>query len=500
MKYIFNPDYKLLNDKGRVMLMSKSEYFPPSYGGVSQFESFIHPIYAVVLSFFNGTEIKDGIDNAAKYLGVEPDTVKSFISKLIKNENIIVSKFQSISMFFPPNTIIEFSDNMKPGILSPLMFTINEKVDLRPKRHILPRSISLFLTPTCYTDCIYCLADRNKDTHTNFLRPERICEIIEEARKLDVNSFDITGGEVFLYPHWELIVEKLINCGFPPYISTKYPIGDDIVMKLKYLGINEIQVSIDTLIEPTIIKMVRPKSRNKYVEMMKNSLRALESYDIKVCIHTIVTSNNDSIADMESIYNYIRTLNNISSWRIDEAFYSRYAKEDWNKIRTSFKNMNTIYEYTQTITKDININIDDEYEYESVQFKNKEVFLKKGVRCPANYSSFGILSDGKVTSCSRFFWTPQFLIGDVRNKSIEEVWNSKEALDLWNKKKMNKLSVSKSESKCYSCERLDLCIDASRVCWSEIVDINGIDKWDYPDLQCPDSDKKKTNEFILSND
>lgn len=63
-----------------------------------------------------------------------------------------------------------------------------------------------------------------------------------------------------------------------------------------------------------------------------------------------------------------------------------------------------------------------------------------------------------------------------------------------------KNETSSSESKCYSCEKLDLCIDASRVCWSEIVDINGVEKWDYPDLQCPDSDRSINSKFILKND
>ncbi|WP_162148804.1 radical SAM/SPASM domain-containing protein [Alkaliflexus imshenetskii] len=496
MNYVLNPDYTLSVDEGRVMLMSKGKYFPPNWGGVSGFEGFIHPVFAVILSFFKGGNFNDSISEASVYLNVDLIYIRQFAKDLLNNENFFIVKYGDISMVFPPKTIVETTDEMSIYLYDPQSFINNNRIDLRHKRHSLPRDISLFLTSNCYTDCLYCLADRTMNIPSEHqLSTQRICELIQEAKELGVNSFEITGGEVFLHPDWFKIVSQLIDCGFVPYISTKIPISYSIVKKLKCLGVKEIQISLDSAENEILNKLVQPKEGGRYLERMKRTFYLLNENGINVCVHTIITSFNDSTQNIGIIYDFIKGYDNISSWRIDEAFFSRYSKSTWSKLRTSLKKMRLIHDFVKTYRGDINIDIDD-YSSQSISFADKKEFLKKGVRCPANYSSMGILPDGMVTSCSRFFWTPQFLIGDIKKDSIKDVWQSEKAIELWNKKRAIRESnkTTNNGSKCYQCGDFDFCIDASRVCWSEIVDIYGLEKWDYPDMQCPDSDFEKAYE------
>ena len=43
-----------------------------------------------------------------------------------------------------------------------------------------------------------------------------------------------------------------------------------------------------------------------------------------------------------------------------------------------------------------------------------------------------VLPDGKVSACEQLYWHPQFIIGDLKKQSIEEIWNSPKAWELYN--------------------------------------------------------------------
>ena len=44
--------------------------------------------------------------------------------------------------------------------------------------------------------------------------------------------------------------------------------------------------------------------------------------------------------------------------------------------------------------------------------------------CEGNLSYMLVLPDGKVTICEELYWHPQFILGNITEKSIMEVWMS----------------------------------------------------------------------------
>ena len=48
------------------------------------------------------------------------------------------------------------------------------------------------------TDCIYCYADRREKIDCT-IPLERLYEIIDEAKELDLRAIDVIGGDFFLY-------------------------------------------------------------------------------------------------------------------------------------------------------------------------------------------------------------------------------------------------------------------------------------------------------------
>lgn len=51
--------------------------------------------------------------------------------------------------------------------------------------------------------------------------------------------------------------------------------------------------------------------------------------------------------------------------------------------------------------------------------------------CAGNYLQLFILPDGNVTICEELYWHPKFIVGNILEQSLNEIWNSKAALNLY---------------------------------------------------------------------
>jgi radical SAM protein with 4Fe4S-binding SPASM domain len=83
------------------------------------------------------------------------------------------------------------------------------------------------------------------------------------------------------------------------------------------------------------------------------------------------------------------------------------------------------------------------------------------------------------------YLTAAFIIGDVSQQSIEEVWNSTRALKLANLTQDD----FRDKSICRSCTLFDECISYNNRCVLDIVKAYGIENIDYPDPRCAKAPK-----------
>lgn len=125
-------------------------------------------------------------------------------------------------------------------------------------------------------------------------------------------------------------------------------------------------------------------------------------------------------------------------------------------------------------------------------FAEKQEDFSKRAACSANTTSFLVLPDGKVTYCEQTYWNPQFNMGDLRNQSIMEMWNSEKALSLWN---FSQEEVQES-SPCKSCNMFAECRRGQGNCWRMAVATYGPDCYDYPSPNCPRAPKITKSMFI----
>lgn len=480
---IFNPNYVVKPDKGYALLL------PSSVGRVNGAvrngsEFIIHPIHAVILNAISGKDNTEVMNEITSTLHVNQAFVQKFILSLLDNDKYVKIKDSKTNdtYIFPPNTIITANEKSYRKKISQSQF-FNGETNLRRKRHFTPTDITLMLNNKCVTDCFYCYADKRHPIDCN-IPFERLKELIVEARNIHVNNFDVIGGEFFLYKYWAELLSLLGEYDYYPYLSTKMPLGEEVIKKLAKQNIIELQVSLDTLINEHLCSMLRVNS--SYLGKIINMFELLEKYNISIYVHTILTRKNDTVEDVSSVFNFLSKFHNISSWKIDIASPSLYKSESYENIRSRYDNVLLIDNYLSNIKKQANFsviygNISRRTTYFSeISEHDKMKAFENRARCSANYSGFFILPDGNVTICEELYWHPRFLIGNVKEQGLLEIWNSDKALDLFylSQKKI------REDSKCSKCDIFAKCRMGKGICWKSVIGFYGLDKWDYPDPLC----------------
>jgi len=482
-RIIFNPSYVLFPDKGRTLLLSKETLRIPLYS-IPEVFTFIHPLYAVILNFFDGKHsFFSTIEAISDFLNIDKVILNNFLLNIIDNKEQFFIELDNTIMYFPINCLIDVKGNETRTKLDSSLFSYDQ-LDLVHKRTVFPADITLMLTTECATDCFYCYADIRKKIKCK-ISFERIVELIQEAKQHNSRSFEIIGGEFLYYPKWKELLIELKKNGYNSYLSTKVPVSKKNINDLKSIGIEDIQISLDSQNNGVLIKTL--KVHKNYLDKMKCSLKNIDDAGIKIYIHSIINKYNGQLDDIKEMYSFLKTLKNIHSWKLDPAGPSIYLDYEYSEFKPNKEKISLIYDYLLSVNKNwINISGLKVIEQPIMNYaEKKEVFKKRGI-CSANNSQLFILPDGKVTICEELYWNEHFLIGNVNEQSIQEIWGSKKAQELKNipQKEL------KADSPCRTCEEYEECkLSMKQICWRETIKAYGEDKWYYPDVKCPKAPK-----------
>lgn len=488
---ILNPDYVLKPDDGKALIMATFVGRNSQSVTSDSFTNIIHPIYAMILSFINGQEHDECIRRAATELDVPVDLVSKFVDSLTDNPEQVYFKSAEGTSAFPPNTIITTGPDEVVERYTPELFEY-DKVNMQMGRHKTPSALTLMLNNICMTDCIYCYQDKTRKVGCT-IPLDRIIELIHEAHSLHVTTFDVIGGEFSLYEHWREVLRELRKFGYHPYLSTKIPLSEDDIKYLAELKVHDIQVSVDSLIEDHLIKSLKVKKG--YVEKLKHSLSLLDKYGVPTMVHSVLTQYNDSIEDMQSVYDTIKDMKHLVDWHVVKGDPTLYPKTDYSNIEINQSKMNSIIDFLAELNGQNDIIIrypskayiptaDTQLPSEEDKEARIKSFFSRSM-CSGLFSSLYILPDGQVTMCEQLYWNKRFIIGNVKTQSIAEIWNSEKANKIYN---ITQEDIPE-DSLCHTCDKFEICRSVRQVCYRDIIQKYGTDKWYYPDVNCPYANK-----------
>lgn len=485
-KYIFNPYYTLKNDGKRIVLLNSSNYRIPEIAEESV-SVYLHPTFAILFSLFDGVSTLDiCLKKISNIFNSTEEQCYKFIQPFIENPQRVGIEYSGWSFEFPKNILLDNTNHKyNKRDLNYSDFVIEGDLDFKTVRLFeAPTSINFLITTKCITDCIYCYVQRDKKIDCQ-IPIEKICSIIDEAKRLNIINFDISGTEFFMYEKWEIVLDKLLKNGYYPYLSTKIPLTEDTLRKIKALGMNDFQFSIDTsnINSAMIVNNIKDKD---YLSKMFKSLKYAGDIGLKTTINTVITRYNSNHDELKMMLDNISHCVNIEKVMINPAEASLYCPEKrYNDYKLSIKEINDIENFIDDIrdTYDFEIKFagyEDIKKYKDAFDLKEERFWKRSI-CTGNISQFCILPDGQVTICEELYWQQRFIIGNILESSISEIWKSTKALDLYY---LSQEAISE-KSPCKKCKSFTYCRQNIGVCWSDILTAYGPANWDFPPSDCP---------------
>lgn len=192
---------------------------------------------------------------------------------------------------------------------------------------------------SCNLSCDFCYVS----FHNKKIEDKTIC-IVEKAIELRFDVITFGGGDAFSKKHFR---EACIICKSHD-IKTH---ADTNCIAIKPTDYKFIEENIDLLgisLDGIGIVHDRMRKSNNLFSKVNSVLVNLEKQNFKVKINTIVTKQNKD--DLNNIYNYLNSFNNISIWSLYQFFPLDVAKryqenfkicdQEFDLITESFKNTN----------------------------------------------------------------------------------------------------------------------------------------------------------------
>lgn len=480
MRYILNDYYTLRHDGRRTFILGGRNGKKPKGIPVDiDWKSIIHPAYAMMLSFFSKpVEVDTAISDIAEFFSLPKDKIADFVMHIINANECWHTTLSGFESGFPRKLIIpegSHSDNKVEYKPEDFKF---RKLDYETLRMLTsPLSIVWMPNNNCHTACEYCYADRSRHNHVFSL--DKIEKFVRDAAHSGVVEIMLTGGDFFENPYWKEILEILRREGYNiELVSTKKPLSRIELEEFKKYGVR-LQISIDTLSDNIAHKLLHVNPG--YTSCIKEMLRNANDLGVDFQIATVLTNINDSIDNLEELYEFLKGLDRLRRWDVRIAFRSLYSKSDFDKIKSSRRSIEEVAAWVadrcDKSAFKISWSPDDDKKYKKAKGGSRNF---EGAICSANMSNMMVLPDGNVTICEQLYWNPEFIIGNVFSDSISSIWTSAKALSLWKKRR----DLINKASPCSSCKDFNDCFASGNRCFANILKAYGVENSDYPDPRC----------------
>ncbi|MBR3887786.1 MAG: radical SAM protein [Clostridia bacterium] len=311
-----------------------------------------------------------------------------------------------------------------------------------------PIYMTLGITSGCNYRCKHC-GNNSTAPKESDLKDEEIYKLLDEMIELNLLKINFTGGEPTTNPH---LIEYI------RYVKGKIPritmttngslITDEFAKRLKDAGLNMAKISIDGL------SMFHNQFRNfeNAYEKAIAAIKNFQKHGIEVRVQTTLTKDNTKdLLDLMEVLSDLK----ISHQTIVPVCPIGRADREMMLDKESYKNF--IYDMHLKVKDLIEKGTTTNFQIRPV-FGARELFeglkntsfetLSMKYSCEALQNTMEIQPNGDIVPCS-FLSLP---IGNVRNKSLLEIWKDAEANKL-----RGLFENNKNNEHCSNCSKSELC-------------------------------------------
>ena len=450
----------------------------------------LSPTFAMALFLMDGTMTYSSIC----------DAVSDYFKMVKTDKDLFRKSLMELSVFFTLSNVAE-NKRIKELSIADILPNLQliDYYDMSAEFLYIPYTYLILPTMSCYVDCCYCYA--NREHAFDPIPIEKWISLIEDlATKYGAKDISVSGGDIFLYEHWKTLLNTLANNSYFPELPTKVPLSISDQKLLYDMGFRSYQISLDTL-EPNLISSnLNIRDPMKYRNEILRSITTASEIGLKISINCILT--NETLDDVVNTMEIIRSYKNIYRVSIGTMGYTLYNRDVNSSLMLTRKDETRVkvcYNRVSELFKDSGVyfKMDDPIYIDADKSVTEDEFWNRAF-CTGGRTGLVILPDGKITCCEELYWHPEYILGDLKEQSLDEVFASPKRWNLLNPRKED----VDSNSPCFNCidEVFEKCNREKGRCYRETLKIFG--KVDYPDPRCPfykdiQSFSQTNNEFPL---
>lgn len=285
-------------------------------------------------------------------------------------------------------------------------------------------SVILHITDMCTSHCPYCYACAS-DTNYAHADINTIYKIIEELSKAGIERVSLLGGDPVLHPYIVDIARKLYENGIAAGVmSNTMEFPQDFSEVVKYVDVYETTIHGRNAIEHDAFS-----NKEGAYNILMNNLRALSKYNVSIGIAVnIIPENSDILYEM--VENLMKKENIRVGYLILQRIIPFGRAEDSTRYMLSRENLSKALENVDKIHNElgIKISVEDTFPLCAVD----EQYRKYMHPCEWGYTKAALNGKGDLTRCGA---DPRYLLGNIFEKSIKEIWKESLLLKEYREKK-----------------------------------------------------------------
>lgn len=285
------------------------------------------------------------------------------------------------------------------------------------------RNIRVAVSPFCNLNCIYCdgqksrrpgkpgaMEDfRRKPLDQGVITTNEFIEIIRALYLSGFNGMTLTGGEPFLNPEWDIIVNKSKEMGMSRVgVTTNGVLLNSYLKKNKHFpkGLTLLTLSLDTIDDGRFKAITGQDKLNEIIKGIKTAKKDNPKLIIranKVVLRSDMKYLLDYIkfCGKTHVFDEVNLLNLVLKERQSKNFFEKEFISALNIL--DFFSKNTKYKFS----------IDEKYEYNAELPNGLKIILKDTnltlrsdqcigcpIYCQEGFYTVRVATDGNITACS----------------------------------------------------------------------------------------------------
>lgn len=298
---------------------------------------------------------------------------------------------------------------------------LEELQKIQKGERIAPIYVRIKPTNRCNQNCYYChyknpYLELDQYNPKDEIKREKILEIIQDFKLIGVKAVTFSGGgEPLLYPYIEETMESVLDAGIDLSIIT----NGSLLMGRKAELLSQakwVRISLESGCPETYSK-IRGVKKEAFEVLCRNieNFAAMKNSDCELGVNFVVGSNN-----YKEVYQTGKLMQKLG---VNHIKYTALMSRDAEKMHAPFKEeviqqINKLIEENNSSYKIINL-------YQS-DFESNAIFGRNYDVCGIKDYVTVIAANCKIYYCHDKAYLSQGEIGDILQKSFQEVWFSNE--------------------------------------------------------------------------